>query len=165
MDGANLPEQEAEKPSEKHGFSLFKKKEEPKPEEETQAPSAAQSINEIEARLKMVEERYNDLSRRTQFMDKTLLDERKRITKEIKLINSDILEIKREINNMTIKIELIITELKSCARKDELNTLSKYIDLWEPLNFATRKQVEDMINEKLAEKQEKPIPKSIKAKK
>ena len=47
------------------------------------------------------------------------------------------------------KIDLIIKELKLTAGKEELMTLKKYIDLWNPMNFVTQRDVERVIEEKL----------------
>ena len=148
-----FPGEEAEKPPEKKGgFSLFKKKEPPKEAPEQQAPNVIQSVNALDARLKILEGRYNDLNRKIQLMDKNTLNERTRFTKEMKIINSDILDLKRQINEIMSNMDMIISELKTCARKDELDALNKYIDLWEPLKFATKEEVEKIIEEKLGEK-------------
>lgn len=147
-----FPGEEAEKPPEKKsGFSLFKKKEPEK--EEGQSPEVLQAINAVDARVKILEGRHNDLIRKTQLIDKNFLDERKRFLKETKLISLDILELKRNINEISNKIDTIISELVTFARKDELDTLSKYIDLWEPVNFATKTEVEKMIEEKIGNKE------------
>lgn len=138
-----------DKGGQKGGFHLFKKKEEPKPPKELQAPDVSSSVNALDQRLKIIESRYYDLNRKTQLMDKNALEQRKKVTSEIKLINDDILELKRNINDIKKKMEKVISELKSCARKEDVQTLSKYIDLWEPLNFATREEVDKIIQEKL----------------
>lgn len=144
-----FPGEEEKLPEKKAGFSLFKKKELSK--EQEPGPDILQTINAVDARLKVLEGRYNDLNRRTQLIDKNLLNERKRFAKETKLVSSDILELKRNINGIMNKIDLVISELQTCARKEELDALSKYIDLWEPIKFATKSEVEKMIDEKLEE--------------
>jgi hypothetical protein len=140
--------QEQKPAAAKGGFTLFKKKE-PEKVAELAAPSMGEALNSVDARLKMLEERHNDLTRKVQLIDKNLLDERTRFSKEIKEINSDILELKRELHDLNTKAELIISELRICARKDELDALSKYIDLWEPLNFITRNEVNKIIKEEI----------------
>ena len=129
------------------GFSLFKKKE---PEKKSEmVPRVTNSVNALEGRLKILEGRYNDLNRKVQLIDKNALSERTRFTKELKIMSGDILDIKRDINEISNKIDRVISELQTCARKEEVQTLKKYIDLWEPLNFATKKEVESMIDEKI----------------
>jgi len=43
----------------------------------------------------------------------------------------------------------IIKELDIFAKKEQLKVLEKYINLWNPLNFVTTKEVEKIIEEKL----------------
>ena len=107
------------------------------------------NLNELDRRLKMIEERYSDLNRKTELIDKNRLDERKIVIREIKTIDSDITEIKGEISALKNKVELMIKEFETFARKEDLAALKKYIDLWEPVNFATRNEVEKMIEEAL----------------
>ena len=125
---------------------LFGKKEEPT------GPNIQDVLNQItniDSRLRLIEGRSTDLNRKVQVTEKNMLDERKIVTKEIKVINSDIIELKREINEIKNKITLIITELKNTARKEDLETIRKYVELWEPVKFVTIETVEKIIEEKL----------------
>ena len=133
--------------AEKKGFSLFKKQEKPT----IQANPSPQFTN-IAGRLKLIEGRQNDLNRKVELTEKNILNRRKTVNDEIKVINSDILEIKREINQLSNKLDMAIAEIKNMAAKEDIETLRKYIDMWEPVNFATRNEVEKLIEEKLAEK-------------
>jgi len=137
--------------SEKKGSGLFRKKEEiviP------QGPSNFDQIATIDRRLRVLESRYTDLSRKIQVVDSNLLSHRRLVTKEIKTTNSDMLEIKKQLLELKNKITMIISDLTSCTRKDELEALKKYIELWDPVNFVTRNEVEQIVDEKLEEKKE-----------
>lgn len=152
MDNDIFPGNEQNKAPDKKGFSLFKKK-----DEHQKGPDINEivyQLNIIERRLRVLEERFTDLSRQMQVIEKNMLNERKIITKEIKVINSDILDIKRDSNSDKSKIDMIISELKSFARKDEIEVLRKYVELWEPVNFVTRNEIEKIIHEKLREQNE-----------
>ena len=48
-------------------------------------------------------------------------------------------------------MDLIIKELKITAGKEELMTLKKYIDFWNPMNFVTQRDVERVVEEKMSE--------------
>ena len=148
-----FPGEEEKPPEKKGGFSLFKKKEPPK-EEIAPAPNIMQSVNALDARAKILEGKFNDVSRKIQLTDKNMLSERNRVTREFKVLSSEILELKRSVNDILTKMDMVISELKTCSRKDELDALSKYVDLWEPVNFATKNEVKKMIEEKLGEKEE-----------
>ena len=94
----------------------------------------------------MLEQRFTNLTRRIQMMDSNMLNMRKRFDREIKAIDSDILDVKRDINGIKDKIELIIRELKGTPSKTDLAVLRKYIDMWNPLQFVTRSEVEKIVD-------------------
>ena len=94
------------------------------------------------------------MNRKSQVTEKNMLNERKRFITEIKTTNSDVVEIKKEIDGIKNKMDMIVNELRNFAARDELDTLKKYIDFWEPVNFVTRHEVEKIIEEKLGTKKE-----------
>ena len=112
-----------------------------------------QDASDFSRRLKILEERYNNLKSRTQLIDQNVLMNNKKQTTEFKTINSDISELKNSINNINEKINLIIKELMNTAKKVDVEVLQKYINLWEPVNFATRKEVEKLFSELKSEKE------------
>jgi len=112
-----------------------------------------EQLNETGTRLSLLEDRNTNLSRRTQVTDSNLLNLRKRIDDEVKTINSDILEIKRTLTELTNKIDLIIKELKTRAGKEDVEVIRKYVEMWEPLKFVTRDEVEQIIEEAIEEKE------------
>ena len=67
------------------------------------------------------------------------------------LLNDDMTEIRGTLGKIEDKVLLIIKELKLCAKKDEVQLLKKYVNLWEPINFVTRKEVEHIIESVLLE--------------
>jgi hypothetical protein len=53
---------------------------------------------------------------------------------------------------MKSKILMILKELQSGAKKEDIKVLQKYVDMWEPLNFVTRNEINEIIDEKLSER-------------
>jgi len=113
-----------------------------------------EQINVVGTRLSLIEDRSTNLTRRVQVTDDSILKLKKRINDEIKTINSDIVEIKRTTEELTNKIDLIIKELKTRAGKEDVEAVRKYIEMWEPLNFVTREEVEKLIATVIGEKEE-----------
>jgi uncharacterized coiled-coil protein SlyX len=136
------PAEEA-KPEKKGGFFSKKKEEGPT------IPDLLGQINLLGRRLRLLESRSTDLDRRIQVTEKNVLNERKRFLTEIKTINSDVIELKKVIEDIKHKMDLVVNDLKNFASKDELAVIKKYVEYWEPLNFVTRDEVEKIINEKL----------------
>lgn len=109
-------------------------------------------LNDITRRLKVLEERYINLRRKTQVTDQNMLEHNKRITTELKLFGSELTDLKKDIFDIKSTIRKIITELQMAAKKEDVAILQKYINLWQPMNFVTQKEVESIIRDILEEK-------------
>lgn len=128
--------------------SLFAHKPKPSPD---LSPSLSR-INDLNRRLKVIEERYSGLRRKTQLTEQNMLNINKKISTEVKTISSDINETRRALLEITTKIKEIKEELSRCAKKDELKLLDKYTSFWEPLNYVTAEEVEKIAKEMLNKK-------------
>ncbi|MBW2983882.1 hypothetical protein KY361_02105 [Candidatus Woesearchaeota archaeon] len=124
----------------------------PKPKSAEEAPTPSEDIAELTRRIRTMEERYNTLQTKTQLIEQNMLSYHKQAIGETKTINTDFRDIKREIEDIKDKILTLIKELQLSAKKDEVKVLERYINLWEPVNFVTRKEVEEMLEEALEQK-------------
>ncbi len=104
-------------------------------------------LNTLTRGSRILEERYDNLRKKTQMIEQNILTENKKIYAEIKTFEMELTELKREIADINEKITMIISELKDSAKKEDMNVVEKYISMWEPLNFITRQEAERMINE------------------
>ena len=150
-----LDESKKGEPKKKGGGSLtlFGKKEEP-----PKGPDVTEfleHVNSIDRRLRTLESRYNDLNRKIQFMDKNNTAEKKRIFTEIKAADEINLEQKKDITTMQDTLKRIIAEFKNFAPIEDVKTLQKYIDLWEPVKFVTRNEVMDIVKDAVKERMAK----------
>lgn len=107
---------------------------------------------DIGRRLRTLEERYSNLQTKTQITEQNMISRHKQVSTEIKTINTELNDIKKEILEIKDKILLIIKEIQGYAKKEELKVLERYIHFWEPLNFVTRNEVKEIINEILKNK-------------
>ncbi len=105
--------------------------------------------------LRTLEERYSTTVRRIQVLEQNMLGSNKKISVEVKALNSEIAEIKKEMDQINGKIELIAKELQTLAKKDEVDVLKKYLNLWEPVNFVTQNEVEKIVRNIIEEKEAK----------
>jgi len=119
------------------------------------APSAAASATEfsrVTSRLRLIEDTVENLRAKVQMTSENMLSADRDIRSELKAINSDINKLKMDIESIKSSISSMISEIKNYARKEDMVTLKKYIDLWQPLDFVTRKEVENIIKELLEER-------------
>lgn len=110
----------------------------------------ANAVRDLSRRLRTLEERYTNLQTKLQITEQNMLSRHKHYTLEVKTINMDMTEQKKEIMEIKERILLLIRELRATAKKEEVKVLQKYISLWEPLNFVTRNEVNEIIREILA---------------
>jgi len=115
------------------------------------APPPAPSVNAVQVnnRLNLVEEKVTNLNKKFEVLEKNMIDHFEKTNSEFQSYDSEFMEIKRGINDLKQKFDLVVKELKMTAGKDELNTLKKYLDLWKPVKFVTQDQVEKIVEEKL----------------
>ncbi len=100
--------------------------------------------------LKGLESKANNLLRQVNVIKNDASKKSMSLKQEIKTLSEEVLELKRQQGQMTQKIDLMIKELKRTAGIEEVATLRKYIDLWNPLNFVTQRDVERIVENKVA---------------
>lgn len=134
-----------EKPvEEKKQGGLFRHE---KPQAETN-PLSEELENTIN-RLRVLEGRYTNLQSELRVTEENMINRGKRLTKDIKTLTLDINEMRKEINEIKDKVLMIIKELQAFAKREDVKILQKYIEMWDPMNFVTHNEVEEIIDEKL----------------
>ncbi|MFC1691129.1 hypothetical protein ACFL0W_03010 [Nanoarchaeota archaeon] len=118
----------------------------------------AAEVNAISRHLRVLEERYDNLRKKTQVTDQNMLSANKTMNTEIKAIDSDVQDFRKEFDDMKENLRLIVKELKQTAKSEDVKTLEKYLELWQPVQFVTRKQVEMIVRGILAEQPQQKIP-------
>ena len=109
--------------------------------------SLLKEVSNLSAKLRLLEERYANLRKKTQVTDQNMLESHKKINVEVKTSNSDVNDMRRNLNKITDEIRLIVSELKETAKKEDIVVMQRYLDLWEPLNFVTRDELERMADQ------------------
>ncbi len=142
----------APKPQKPTGGGLFSshssdKKKAPDPE----FLMVKEESNVVARRIRVLEEQFTNLRRKTQVIDQNMISESKKSSTDIKMINSEINDIKRMLNDLETKMLLLIKELKLCAKKEDVNYLQKYVTMWEPIKFVTKKEVEMIVKDAVEE--------------
>ncbi len=114
------------------------------------APITA-DISTLSTRIRLAEEKINNINRKLELLESNFVSSNKKNTETLRVANSDILELKREIQLLTDKLELVIRELKLTAGKDELNTIKRYLELWNLTRFVSRAEIDKIVEEKVNE--------------
>jgi len=96
--------------------------------------------------LKGLESKTNNLLRETDMLKNDLIKKNNELRKEVKGLSEDLLELKREHEKSLAKMDLVIKELKQTAGIEEVTVIKKYLDLWNPLNFVTQRDLDRVLD-------------------
>ena len=99
--------------------------------------------------VKGLESKVNMLLREIDLVKNDTVKKNGELRKEIKVLNEELLELKRNQEKMQKTMDLIIKELKQTAGKEEITVLRKYVDFWNPLTFVTQRDVERVVEVKM----------------
>lgn len=114
--------------------------------------SAQDELINISRRLRTLEERYTNLDKKVEFNEKNMIEWHKGSVTELRATLSDITEIKKEINEVKEKIREVVRIIMGLAKKEDVDVMKKYLELWEPVHFVTQEQVERIVEDALKRK-------------
>jgi hypothetical protein len=104
-------------------------------------------VTNVSRRLRILEERYTNFRRKVQVIETNMLANQKKVMMEIKTVSSDVADIKNTLHEIENRMLMMVKELRTCAKKDEVQVLQKYLQYWEPLNFVTHKELDEKFDE------------------
>ncbi|MBI2130899.1 hypothetical protein HYU10_03975 [Candidatus Woesearchaeota archaeon] len=136
-DGGDVPEA-----PKKHKLSFGHPKE--------QAPDISgitNDINSLGRRLRLVEEASANVRNMVQITEENMISKNRMLNAEIKTLASEINDIKKDIHDVKDKVFLIIKELQNAAKKEDVKLLEKYINMWNPVRFVTKGELDYVVEE------------------
>lgn len=111
-----------------------------------QETDASNVLIDINTRIRVLEEKNNQLRERLLVTNQNMIEEYKRMIQEMRTITSDVREMREDIENSREMIKHIIKESGNFARKDSVLVLEKYINMWNPMKFTTEEDVVKIID-------------------
>ncbi len=99
--------------------------------------------------VKGLESKVNALLREVTVIKTDVMRKQSQLRTDVKAINDDLLELKREQETAMQKMDLMVKELKQTASSDDLQTMKKYMELWNPLTFVTQRDLERAIDARI----------------
>ncbi|MBI2574766.1 hypothetical protein HYV82_02690 [Candidatus Woesearchaeota archaeon] len=114
-------------------------------QQSVQGFSDREGVPEYVRGIRALEERYSNIVRRVQLNEQGVLSSGKKAHSELVAINSEIADMKKQLDALVEKIAIIARELQTLARKEDVDVLKKYLNLWEPVNFVTQGEVERIV--------------------
>ena len=95
--------------------------------------------------VKVLEEKIANLDRKIELIEDNILKVNKKQNIDIKAMGAKMNEMEKDISLIKKRVVEMAADLKNFARREQVQTLQKYVDYWEPVNFVTRHEVEDLL--------------------
>ncbi|MFH1175042.1 MAG: hypothetical protein V1725_07980 [archaeon] len=105
------------------------------------------SVNELDRRLKGLENKYFGLRKRTEATEENMVELEKTMYKDVRSVNDDVLDIKTQLQELKEKIELFTAEFKTVANKYDLKETEAYLHLWQPIDFVRKDELRAALNQ------------------
>jgi hypothetical protein len=109
-------------------------------------------INDIATRLKILEERYMTLRKKAELGEQNVVESQKEHFEELHTLKESVMDIKHTLRDVTEKVSLLSEEISHFATKNDLVVLQRYVEFWEPMDFVTRKEINDFLRKKFGKK-------------
>lgn len=113
--------------------------------------SVPEQINTLASRVRLIEERTGELRKMIKLVEENVIKHWKKTGSDIKTMNADMNELKRAVITVQDRIEAVINEVKLRAKKEDMDILKRYVEMWNLVKFTTNDQVEKIVEEKLTE--------------
>jgi hypothetical protein len=109
--------------------------------------NANDQISNITRRLKLLEERLIALKSKSTMLEENEMAEKKVVEKQIKDLSTQIKDVKMSVSQVRDDVLLIIKELQTLAKKDKVDMLEKYIEIWSPINYVSQNEVQKLVRD------------------
>ena len=123
--------------------------------EQQQESSLSFILSDLNARIRVLESKYSLFGERLLLINQNVIEEYKKFSRELKSVDEDITEIKKEVFHLKEVASELAKEMDMFARKDSVKVLEKYINLWNPMHFVTESDVNRIIERYFEERREK----------
>jgi hypothetical protein len=108
-------------------------------------------LADLNTRLRDIDERNRLIRERVLLLGKNLVSSKQETDEEIKQVGSDNLEIKKDIEKIKKTTNSLLTEFSKFIKREEVVLIERMLKDFQPLEFMRRKDVENLIEEKLNE--------------
>ena len=118
-----------------------------------ESPFAPQTVKvtDVATRLKILEERYVTLRKKAQLSEQNIIESEKEHFSEMKILNESLLDLKKSLKEVLEKISMLSDEVDNFAMRTDMITLKRYVEFWEPVDFVTRKEVNNFLRRKFTQ--------------
>ena len=112
----------------------------------------AKGVGSVSANLRILEERYSNLRNRLQSSEQGVIRLDKNLKDDIRSLSEEVIDVKKEVSDMKDKLMIISSEIKKLVHKNDFRVVERYLDMWQPMGFVTRSELDKILALKKGEK-------------
>lgn len=103
----------------------------------------SKAILTVTQRQKDLESAIETINQKIDLIDHNAVKGFRKAGEDVKSVRQEILEIKEELKTIKEFNSKVAKQIKLMSTSDEVKKLEKYIDLWDPMGFVTREELEE----------------------
>lgn len=107
----------------------------------------SKSLVSVIERQKDLEGKVDLVDEKIELLDHNSIRELKRLSSDIKHLRDEIHDLKSDLDQIKEFQSKVKNQFRVMSTKDEVQKLERYIDLWNPMQFATREELKDLRDE------------------
>ena len=112
-------------------------------------PEEQFQMADFNTRLRDIDERNRLIRERVLLLGKNFISSRQDLDEELSTIKKDNSEIKKDLEKIKKISNSLLTEFNKFVKREELTIVERMLKDFEPLEFMRRKDVEELIEEKM----------------
>ena len=132
------------------------------PEENPQTQQISFLLSDFNVRLRDLEERNRTIKERVLLLEKNLISLKDDLHEELKQLKTQTNQFQEQLEKLTHATNNFASGTEKFARKDDMLIIERMLKDFQPLDFVREKDVEEIIDDKLKEKQNTKIKRKIK---
>ena len=110
-------------------------------------------LSDFNTRLRDLDERNKLIRERVLLLGKNLISSRQELEDELIEIKKDNIEIKKDLEKIKKISNSLLSEFNKFVKKDEIVLIERMLKDFQPLEFMRKKDVEELIEDKLSKKE------------
>ena len=106
-------------------------------------------LADFNTRLRDIDERNRLIRERVLLLGKNLISSKQELDEDLKVIKKENLEIKKNLEQLTKTSNALLSEFNKFVKREEILIIERMLKDFQPLEFMRKKDVEELIDNKL----------------
>ncbi len=109
----------------------------------------SERLDDIENKTRLIEDRLNVTSKKVELLEQNLIKLAKETNSSLNEINIRIKDIDNSIKELNARFSQLAGEAVGFAKKDDVESIRKYLEFWYPVEFVTKESMEKILESRL----------------